>query len=66
MEDMHKAVDRPNYALGNKEKILVYGDYDVDGITAVTLVYKYLRRITANNIDYYIPDRYEEGVAFPK
>lgn len=65
MEDMHKAVDRLNYALGNKEKILVYGDYDVDGITAVTLVYKYLRRITAN-IDYYIPDRYEEGSGISK
>lgn len=60
MEEMDAAVDRLNRALGNKEKILVYGDYDVDGITAVTLVYKHLRLITTN-IDYYIPDRYEEG-----
>ncbi|MDO5036058.1 MAG: single-stranded-DNA-specific exonuclease RecJ [Porphyromonas sp.] len=60
MEDMEAAVRRLNRAIGNKEKILVYGDYDVDGITAVTLVYKYLRLITTN-IDYYIPDRYDEG-----
>ena len=60
MNDMHKAVKRINKAIGNKEKILIYGDYDVDGTTAVTLVYKYLRKVTAN-IDYYIPDRYAEG-----
>ncbi|MDO5017630.1 MAG: single-stranded-DNA-specific exonuclease RecJ [Porphyromonas sp.] len=65
MTGMDAAVNRLNKAIGNKEKILVYGDYDVDGITAVTLVYKYLRYITTN-IDYYIPDRYEEGSGISK
>lgn len=60
MAGMSDAVHRINRAIGNKEKILVYGDYDVDGTTAVTLVYRYLRMVTAY-IDYYIPDRYEEG-----
>ncbi|MDF9831287.1 single-stranded-DNA-specific exonuclease RecJ [Parabacteroides sp. PF5-6] len=60
MPDMDKAVRRLNMALGNKEKILVYGDYDVDGTTAVSLVYKYLRTYTSA-LDYYIPDRYDEG-----
>lgn len=58
--DMDIAVDRLNEALGHKERILVYGDYDVDGCTAVALVYKFLRQFYSN-IDYYIPDRYEEG-----
>ena len=65
MPDMDKAVSRLNRAIGNKEKILIYGDYDVDGITAVTLVYMYFRYITAS-IDYYIPDRYEEGSGISK
>ncbi len=60
MPDMEKAIKRIESALGNKERILVYGDYDVDGTTAVSLVYKFLRKIT-NNIDYYIPDRNDEG-----
>ncbi len=60
MPDMDKAVKRLNKALGNKEKIMIYGDYDVDGTTAVALVYKYLRNYTSA-IDYYIPDRYDEG-----
>ncbi len=60
MPDMDKAVERLNKALGNKEKILVYGDYDVDGTTAVALVYKYLR-LYSSALDYYIPDRYDEG-----
>ncbi len=60
MPDMEIAVKRIEKALGNKERILIYGDYDVDGTTAVSLVYKFLRKIT-NNIDYYIPDRYDEG-----
>ena len=60
MPDMEKAIKRIESALGNKERILVYGDYDVDGTTAVSLVYKFLRKIT-NNIDYYIPDRKDEG-----
>ncbi len=58
--DMHVAVDRLNEALGRKERILVYGDYDVDGCTAVALVYRFLQQFTSN-IDFYIPDRYEEG-----
>lgn len=58
--DMHVAVDRLNRALGRKERILVYGDYDVDGCTAVALVYRFLQQFTTN-IDFYIPDRYEEG-----
>jgi single-stranded-DNA-specific exonuclease len=60
MSDMEKAVKRLNKALGNKEKILIYGDYDVDGTTAVSLVYKYLRPYSYT-LDYYIPDRYDEG-----
>ena len=60
LPDMEKAIKRIEKALGNKERILIYGDYDVDGTTAVSLVYKFLRKIT-NNIDYYIPDRYDEG-----
>jgi single-stranded-DNA-specific exonuclease len=60
--DMQKAIDRLNQALGNKEKILIYGDYDVDGTTAVALVYKFLEQNTwSANLDYYIPDRYDEG-----
>ncbi len=58
--DMRLAVDRLNRALGRKERILVYGDYDVDGCTAVALVYRFLQKFTSN-IDFYIPDRYEEG-----
>ena len=60
MKDMDVAVDRLNKALGKKERILVYGDYDVDGTTAVSLVYKFIQEFYSN-VDYYIPDRYEEG-----
>ncbi|MBO5699078.1 MAG: single-stranded-DNA-specific exonuclease RecJ [Bacteroidaceae bacterium] len=60
MNDMQLAVDRLNEAIGQKERIWVYGDYDVDGCTAVALVYKFLQQFTSN-IDYYIPDRYDEG-----
>ena len=60
MNDMDIAVNRLNEAMGRKERILVYGDYDVDGTTAVTLVYKFLQQFYSN-IDYYIPDRYNEG-----
>ena len=60
MNDMDVAVDRLNDAMGRKERILVYGDYDVDGCTAVALVYKFLQQFYSN-IEYYIPDRYEEG-----
>ena len=65
MPDMDKAVNRLNQALGLKEKILVYGDYDVDGTTAVALVYKYLQNFYSN-IDYYIPTRYDEGYGISK
>ncbi len=60
MRDMHKAVDRLSAAMGNKEKILIYGDYDVDGTTAVALVYIFLKQFYSA-IDFYIPDRYGEG-----
>ena len=60
MKDMSIAVERLNQAMGKKERILVYGDYDVDGTTAVALVYKFLQQFYSN-IDYYIPDRYNEG-----
>ncbi len=65
MKDMDVAVDRLNDAIGRKERILVYGDYDVDGCTAVALVYKFLQQFYSN-IDYYIPDRYVEGYGVSK
>ena len=60
MADMDKAVERLTKAMRHNEKILVYGDYDVDGTTSVSLVYKFLQKFH-NNIDFYIPDRYNEG-----
>jgi single-stranded-DNA-specific exonuclease len=60
MIDMDVAVERLRKALESGEKILVYGDYDVDGTTAVALVYSFIRRFT-DQVDFYIPDRYEEG-----
>ena len=60
MDDMDKAVARINSAIERGERILVYGDYDVDGTTAVALVYNFLKR-DYDNLDYYIPDRYNEG-----
>lgn len=60
MKDMDKAVERISTAFANKEHILVYGDYDVDGTTAVSLVYTFLKGLSGN-IGYYIPDRYKEG-----
>ena len=65
MNDMQEAVDRLNEAMIRKERIMVYGDYDVDGCTAVALVYKFLRDFYPN-IDYYIPDRYDEGYGVSK
>jgi len=65
MNDMQVAVDRLNLAMGRKERIMVYGDYDVDGCTAVALVYKFLQQFYSN-IDFYIPDRYEEGYGISK
>lgn len=60
MKDMAKAVERITIALKNEEKILVYGDYDVDGTSAVALLYSFLSKLTTH-IDFYIPDRYSEG-----
>ncbi len=65
MNDMDVAVDRLNDAMGRKERIMIYGDYDVDGCTAVALVYKFLLQFYSN-IEYYIPDRYEEGYGISK
>ncbi len=61
MKDMDRAVERLSTALSSKERILIYGDYDVDGTTAVSLVYSYLRKFGEENLDYYIPNRYTEG-----
>lgn len=62
MKDMDKAVDRVLQAIQNGEKLLVYGDYDVDGTTAVAVVYTYLKPFfKKKKIEFYIPDRYEEG-----
>ena len=60
MQDMGAAVDRLCRAIDNHERIMVYGDYDVDGTTAVALMYSFLRTQT-DNLIYYIPDRYTEG-----
>ena len=60
MADMQNAVNRLTLAMKKNEKILVYGDYDVDGTTSVSLVYKFLKQFYSN-IDFYIPDRYNEG-----
>ena len=68
MRDMDKAVERLHRAIAQNEKILIYGDYDVDGTTAVALMYRFLAGVQSPiadcqspNIDYYIPDRYTEG-----
>ena len=60
LKDMDIAVSRIETAIANKENILVYGDYDVDGTTSVSLVASYLKTITTS-ISTYIPDRYDEG-----
>lgn len=60
MKDMDVAVDRISTAIKKNERILVYGDYDVDGTTAVALMYSFLKD-QYSNVDYYIPDRYKEG-----
>lgn len=65
MKDMDKAIERIGVAIQNKEKILVYGDYDVDGTTAVSLVYTFLKSMTGD-IGHYIPDRYKEGYGISK
>ncbi len=65
MRDMEKAVGRLNKALGAKEKVMVYGDYDVDGTTAVALVYRYLQNFYSNLV-YYVPTRDDEGYGISK
>ena len=60
MKDMDQAIERISHAVNNNEKILVYGDYDVDGTTAVALVYTFIKQFYGN-IDFYIPDRDTEG-----
>lgn len=60
MKDMDKAVERLHKAIVGNEKIMIYGDYDVDGTTAVALLYSFIKRFT-DNLDFYIPDRYNEG-----
>ena len=60
MKDMEKAVERLHRAISSNERILVYGDYDVDGTTAVSLMYLFLKE-KCQNVEYYIPDRYDEG-----
>jgi single-stranded-DNA-specific exonuclease len=60
MKDMDKAIERIELAILRNERVLVYGDYDVDGTTAVALVYSFLKTFY-NNLDYYLPDRYKEG-----
>jgi len=60
MQDMDRAVARLDAALQNEERILLYGDYDVDGTTSVALMYAFLSRLTTN-LDYYLPDREKEG-----
>ncbi len=65
MPDMDKAVERLNRAMGSKERIMVYGDYDVDGTTAVSLVYRYLQNFYSE-IEYYIPTRYDDGYGISK
>jgi single-stranded-DNA-specific exonuclease len=60
MKDMNIAVERISIAIKKNEKILVYGDYDVDGTTAVALMYSFLKE-QYSNVEYYIPDRYKEG-----
>lgn len=60
MKDMDKAVERLERAIVSEEKVLIYGDYDVDGTTAVALMYTFIRNYNPN-VEYYIPDRYDEG-----
>ena len=65
MKDMDKAVARIKQAIDSNEKVMIYGDYDVDGTTSVALMYSFLRA-RINHLDYYIPDRYMEGYGISK
>jgi single-stranded-DNA-specific exonuclease len=60
MQDMEKAIERIEQAIAQNQKVLIYGDYDVDGTTAVALVYSFFKK-RYDNLEYYIPDRYKEG-----
>ncbi len=67
MKDMDKAVSRILAAINNQEKILVFGDYDVDGTAAVACMYRFLKKIyTEEQIDFYVPHRYKEGYGVSK
>ena len=67
MKDMDKAVSRILQAINNNEKILVFGDYDVDGTTSVACMYRFLKKIyTEENIAFYVPHRYKEGYGVSK
>jgi len=67
MKDMEKAVERILFAIKNNQKILVFGDYDVDGTTSVALMYRFLKKVYCKeNIDFYIPHRYREGYGISK
>lgn len=68
MKDMEKAVLRLEQAFEKNEKIMIYGDYDVDGTTSVALMYQFFKRVfpDKNNFDFYIPDRYKEGYGISK
>ena len=61
MKDMDRAVERIEKAVKEQETVMIYGDYDVDGTTAVSLVYKFLSQIGHKNLLFYIPDRYVDG-----
>jgi len=65
MKDMRKAIDRISHAIKENQKILVFGDYDVDGTTSVATLYQFLTQLSPN-IDYYIPHRYKEGYGISK
>ena len=65
MDGMREAVDRLNYAIGQKEGILIFGDYDVDGITSITVLKSFLKD-NGLEVDFYIPNRLEEGYGLNK
>lgn len=65
MKDMDKLVERVLVAKENKEKVIIYGDYDVDGVTSITILYSFLKELGVN-VDYYLPDRMEEGYGLNK
>ena len=67
MKDMEKAVERILFAINNNQKVLVFGDYDVDGTTSVAIMYRFLKKIyNEDNLDFYIPHRYKEGYGISK